>query len=133
MFRFNKIYFIISVGFLFIEILIGVYMHDQIIRPYGGDFLIVIMLYCMGRAFLNLRVILVAFSVLLFSYFIEWTQYLKLANWLHLPRHSLGRILIGDYFAWTDIICYTLGILTVLIIERIINQKSEFVLDNSSR
>jgi hypothetical protein len=103
---------------LFIEILIGVYAHDNFIRPYAGDFLVVILLYCIIRTILNLPVVWVAVSVLLFSCFVEWTQFIKLADRLQLPRHSLARILLGDYFTWTDIGCYSCGIITVLAIEK---------------
>ena len=104
---------------LLIEIIIGAFMHDRFIRPYAGDFLVVILLYCFVRAFFNLRAIPVAAGVILFSYFIEWTQYLKLADYLQLSHHSLSRILLGDYFSWTDMLCYTAGILTVMVFERI--------------
>ena len=70
------------------------------------------------RAFFNLRAIPVAAGVLMFSYFIEWTQYLKLADYLQLGHHSLSRVLLGDYFSWTDMLCYTAGILAVMVFER---------------
>jgi hypothetical protein len=119
MFRFNRNHFLISLVLLLIEIMIGAFMHDRFIRPYAGDFLVVILLYCFVRAWFNLRVIPVALSVLLFSYFVEWTQYLKLADDLHLRHHCLARILLGDYFSWVDMLCYTAGILTVIAFERI--------------
>jgi hypothetical protein len=117
--RFKRNYFLISLALLLIEIMIGAFMHDRFIRPYAGDFLVVILLYCFVRAFFNFQVIPVAIGVLLFSYFIEWTKYLKLADHLKLSHYSLSRILLGDYFSWTDILCYTAGILTVMVFERI--------------
>jgi hypothetical protein len=93
-------------------------MHDQFIRPYGGDFLAVILLYCIIRTFFNIPQWQVAGFVLLFSYVIEWLQYMKLADRLRLRPHSISRVLLGDYFTWTDILTYTLGILTVLAIEK---------------
>ncbi|MBB5638747.1 glucan phosphoethanolaminetransferase (alkaline phosphatase superfamily) [Pedobacter cryoconitis] len=53
MFRFNKYYFGFTLLLLSIEILIARYAHDQIIRPYAGDFLIVIFLYCLVMSFFN--------------------------------------------------------------------------------
>ena len=94
-------------------------MHDRYIRPYGGDFLAVILLYCMIRTFLNIPPRPVAGFVLLFSYFIEWLQYMKLADHLQLRPHSVSRILLGDYFTWTDILTYTLGIATMLVMEKV--------------
>ena len=104
---------------LIIELFIASFMHDRYIRPYGGDFLAVILLYCMIRSLFKLPPWPVAGYVLLFSYFIEWLQYMKLADRLQLRAHSIARMLLGDYFTWTDMLSYTLGIATVLIIEKV--------------
>ncbi len=117
MMQFNRKYFFISLGLLIVEILIGSYMHDRFIRPYAGDFLVVILLYCMIRACYNHRAFPVALVVLLFSYLVEWTQYLKLADYFHVRHGSLAGILLGNYFSWTDMLCYTLGISVVLVLE----------------
>ena len=108
----------ISLLLLIIEIFIASKMHDRYIRPYGGDFLAVIFLYCIVKTFLNLPPWPVAGCVLLFSYFIEWLQYINLADPLQLGPHSVARILLGDYFTWTDILTYTLGIFAVLVFEK---------------
>jgi len=57
-------------------------------------------------------------AVLLFAYLIETLQYFKLADLLGLKPHSIPRIMLGDYFTWTDILSYTLGIATVIVLER---------------
>lgn len=120
MFRFHAGYFLLSILLLGIEIFIGVCMQDPVIRPYGGDFLVVILLYCLVRSFLNAPVMLTAVSVLLFSYVVEISQYFRLADHLGLKGHSLGRILLGSYFSWTDMLVYTLGIICVTGLERTI-------------
>lgn len=68
LFTFNRKYFIWSILLLCIEIYIGAYVRDAWIRPYGGDFLVVILLYCLLRSFLNISVIVAAISVLIFSF-----------------------------------------------------------------
>lgn len=117
MFRFHVFYFLLSMALLGLEVFIGGYMHDSIIRPYGGDFLVVILLYCLIRSFWDLPVVLTAVSVLLFSYLVETSQYFRLADHLGFKRPSLARILLGSYFTWTDILSYTLGILPVVGVE----------------
>lgn len=116
--RFSLRYFFLSLLILGVEILIGAYMHDPIIRPYGGDFLVVILLYCMVRTVLDTPLLPTALAVLLFAYLIETLQYFKLADRLGLKAHSLSRMMLGDYFTWTDILSYTLGITCVIILER---------------
>jgi hypothetical protein len=126
-FRFSKIYFLLFILLAVLEIAIGLYAHDDFIRPYGGDFLVVILLYCFIRGFLNVSVFSTALPVLLFAYFIETCQYFKLADGLGLRYGSLARTLLGDYFSWVDILSYTLGIGLVLgieILQRKLNAKA---------
>jgi hypothetical protein len=119
MFQFNMSCFLLSIVLLGLEIFIGARVHDSIIRPYGGDFLVVILLYCLVRSFWALPVLHTAISVLLFSYLIEISQYFRLADRLGFKGRSLARLILGSYFTWTDIIAYTLGILTVVGLERL--------------
>ena len=124
MLRFNARYFLLSLLLLGIEIFIAACLHDDFVRPYVGDFLVVILLYCLVRSFLNTHVLATGLAVLLFACFIETLQYFRLADRLHLPYHSVPRIILGDYFTWTDILCYTLGIASVLILEKSRNTKT---------
>jgi hypothetical protein len=128
MFRFHIIYFLLSIALLALEIFIGARLHDRIIRPYGGDFLVVILLYCLVRSFWNLPVFTTAISVLLFSYLVEISQYFRLADHLGFKGPSLMRVLLGSYFTWTDILSYTLGILTVVGAEAVIRRDGKRVL-----
>lgn len=117
MFRFNFRYFLLTLLLLGVEIFIAACMHDAVIRPYGGDVLVVILLYCLIRSFWVLPVLPLALGVLLFSYLEEMGQYFHLADRLGFTRPSLMRVLIGTYFTWTDILSYTLGIGLVLTAE----------------
>jgi len=80
-------------------------------------FLVVILIYCFVKSFLNTPVIATALAVLLFSYAIETLQYFHLVDILGLEKSTVARIIIGTSFAWTDLLAYTLGILLILIIE----------------
>lgn len=117
---FNKSYFVFATLLFVIEILIALYVHDQIIRPYVGDILVVILIYCSVKAFLNTPVLPTALSVLAFSFTIEGLQYLKIVNLLGLQHSKLARTVIGTSFAWADILSYIIGILLVLLFEKII-------------
>jgi len=119
MFRFNIRYFLLTILLFLTEVLIGRYMDDAIIRPYGGDFLVVILIYCFVRTFFDTPVLRTAIGVLLFSYFIEITQYFHLVNLLGLQDCKIARIVMGTYFSFVDMLAYTLGILLVLIIEKL--------------
>ncbi len=117
LFQFHKKYFLFALLLFLTEVFIAIYLHDAIIRPYGGDFLVVILIYCFVKSFLNAPVKITALVVLLFSYLIETLQYFHLVDLLGLGKSTIARIVIGTSFAWTDLLAYTLGILLVLIIE----------------
>ncbi|RYE21901.1 MAG: DUF2809 domain-containing protein [Sphingobacteriaceae bacterium] len=117
MFSFHKNYFFWTLILFFVEVFIGACMHDALIRPYGGDFLVVILLYCLVKSFTNFRVRTAAIGVLLFSYLVETLQYFHIVNLLGLEQSRIACIIIGTSFAWSDLLAYTLGILVVLTAE----------------
>jgi len=116
--RFNKTYFLLAVLLFVIEVLIALYMHDRIIRPYIGDLLVVILLYCFVRAFVSISPVKIVIGVLLFSYLIEVLQYLKLVKLLGLQHSRIANVVIGNLFKWMDLVAYTVGIIIVLAVEK---------------
>jgi Protein of unknown function (DUF2809) len=118
--KFNRVYFILSVLLFGIEILIAKFAHDQFIRPYVGDLLVVILIYCFIKSFLNTPVLITALSVLLFSYTVEILQYFHTVERLGLQKSKFARIIIGTSFEWIDIVAYNLGIIFVLCFEKIV-------------
>lgn len=101
-----------------IEVLIALYVHDMIIRPYFGDVLVVILIYCFIKSFLKLPVLPTTLFVLLFSFGIEFLQYLNIVEKLGLQNSKIARTVIGTSFAWIDLVCYTVGILIILAAEK---------------
>lgn len=118
MFTFNKKYFLIAVFLFIVEVLIALYVKDAIIRPYVGDFLVVILLYCMVRSVFDVPVIKIAIGVLLFAYLIEWLQYMNVIRWLGLQDNKTANIIIGNRFEWIDMLAYTLGVICVVLVGR---------------
>ena len=119
MFTINKQYLIATILLFTIELFIGFYVHDAIIRPFIGDLLVVILLYCFLKSICNISVTKATIYVLLFAYFIEIMQGLRLVELIGLGSNKLARILIGTTFSWTDMVCYTIGIAIVIIAERL--------------
>jgi hypothetical protein len=118
MFTFDKKYFFLTIILFVIEVLIAVFVRDSFVRPYVGDYLVVILIYCAVRTILKASVRKVALGVLLFSFLIEILQYFQIVNRLGLENNIIARTVIGYGFEWVDFIAYTLGILTVLCFER---------------
>ena len=128
-FRFR--YFILAIIIFFTEVFIALFIHDGIIRPYIGDFLVVILIYCFIRSFFNFPVLSIAVFVLLFSYAVETLQYFNIIERLGPQNYKLARIIIGTSFAWADILAYTLGTGFVLLIEKIITVKRRNIICES--
>lgn len=116
-FRFDKKSFLIAVVIFIIEVLIALYITDNFIRPYVGDVLVVILIYYFVKAFVNIGIWPLAIATLLFSYLIETLQYFQFVKLIGLGNNKLANIVIGNYFAWEDIMAYTIGITIVVFIE----------------
>lgn len=116
MFTFNKKFFFLTLLLFITEVLIALYVRDRFVRPYVGDYLVVILIYCFVRTFLKAAVLPVAIGVLLFAYLIETLQYFRLVDRLGLQHNVIAKTVIGYGFSWIDMLAYTLGIITILMI-----------------
>ena len=116
-FTFNKTYLFLAILIFVIEIYIGMYVKDGFVRPYLGDFLVVILIYCFLKSFWKETPIKVAIYVLLFSFIVEFLQYFKIVEILGLQENKLASIIIGTSFALEDLLAYFSGIVVVLVIE----------------
>ena len=117
MFHIRKNYLIVTLLLFVVEILIALYAHDRIIRPYGGDFLVVILLYCMISSITDFGVKITATAILLFSCLIEILQHYHIVKLLGLQNSKIANVVLGTSFEWTDMLAYTLGIIFVVIFE----------------
>ncbi len=118
-FRFNRWYFLLAVLLFVTEVLIAAYLRDDFIRTYAGDFLVVILIYCFVRSFIQAPAVPVALAVLAFSYLVEGLQYLNMVEHLGLGHSRIANIVLGNYFTWADILAYTLGTGFVILVEKI--------------
>ena len=67
--------------------------------------------------FINGNKFKIAMTVLMFSFGVEFLQYLNLITILELQNSDLAAAILGTSFAIEDLVCYLLGILSILIIE----------------
>lgn len=106
--KFDLKSFIIFLIIFFVEVLIAKFVDDSFIRPYGGDILVVILMYYFCKAFIDTKSIYLVMGVVLFAYLVEIGQYFKLVEILGIENKIL-RIVIGSSFSWGDMLCYTIG------------------------
>ena len=118
MFKFDKKSFCIAIIIFIIEVLIALYIHDQIIRPFVGDILVVIFIYYFIKAFLRIQPIYIAIFTLLFSFFVEILQYFNFVELIGLGHNKAARIIIGTSFSWIDLLCYFIGFILLFIFDK---------------
>lgn len=118
MFRVNFFYFLLAALLVGLDLLVINHLHDAVIRPYGGDFIWGIFLYCLVRSFFNVKVGPTVLGVFVFCCFEEVLQYFHFADWLGFTRPSLVRTLIGTTFSWLEILIYGLGLGLVFLLEK---------------
>ncbi len=119
--KFNLKYFLAFIFLLLLEIIIA--QTSGFIRHTFGDFLVVILLFYLVKAFFNLSNKTVAVSVLIFAYIVEFLQLTPLLEFLGLENNRLAVIVFGATFSIGDLVAYTLGIVTVLLLEKFLTCK----------
>ncbi len=118
MLTFNKNYFGFAILIFSIEVLIALYVNDSFVRPYLGDVLVVILIYCFLKSFLKLPVLTAAIFVLVFSFAIEFLQFLNIVEKLRLEKSKIARTVLGTSFSWIDLLTYVAGIAIVIAVEK---------------
>ncbi len=126
-------YLIGFLSLLIIEILIANYINDDFIRPYLGDFLVVILIYCFLMLVSKITVIKGLIIVLIFSFTIEFIQLIDITSVLGYQPPKLVILILGSSFSLWDLLAYTLGILFAGGLEFLItaNRKSKARIMNS--
>ncbi len=117
MFKFDRQYFQITLVLLTVEIFIAIFIKDRFIRPFVGDVLVVILLYCAIKSLLRIAAVKVAATVLVLSFTVEILQSFHLVDRLGLRGNQIVAIAIGSTFDGMDLVAYTTGIAIVLVLE----------------
>ncbi len=116
--RLNLKYLYTAVVLLVMEVLIALFVRDAFVRPYVGDFLVVILLHYLVRAFTPWKWTWVAIGVLGFAYMMELGQYLEVRKVLGFEKREWIGVMMGTRFEWEDMLAYTLGLGAVALLER---------------
>lgn len=109
MMHFNPRYFCLTILLFLIEVFIAIFFNDQFIRPFIGDVLVVILIYCFIRAFWKVRVNVAIASIFIFACTVELLQYFSLVDRLGLRSNKLLSTILGTTFDWNDLLAYAIG------------------------
>lgn len=112
----NKTYLKISILLFIIEVIIALFINDQFVRPLFGDYLASILLFYLMATFIRISENRIAVYALLTSYIIELLQYIQILKLVKMNKIKIVTILFVTSFSWIDILAYTLGILTVVVL-----------------
>ena len=106
----------------------------EIISLYSGDILWALMVFLLFAFLFNKKSTIFIISLaIIFSYSIEISQ-LYHAPWIDSIRNTtLGGLILGFGFLWSDLVCYTIGIIIGIIIDIIINKTNIKVINNEER
>ena len=113
----KKIYATIFCVLLLIEIFIGLFVHDNFIRPYIGDCLVTILICCLCRMVIPKGVRALPVYVFIFAALVEVGQYFNVVKLLGLESNTFLSTVIGTTFSWLDLLCYGAGCLVFFVTE----------------
>ena len=96
--------------FLLIEVLIALFVHDDFIRPYIGDVLVVVVIYCFAKIFLPNAKMWLPVAIFIFAALVETLQYFNIVELLGVEDNTFLSTLIGATF---DVLLFYLILLVV--------------------
>jgi len=98
--KLNKTYLIITIFLFITEVLIAIYLKRGFIRHTFGDFLVVILLYAFFKSFIPNNL-----------------QLVNILEIFNLQNNHFIKLILGSTFQISDLVAYSLGIITVIFIE----------------
>lgn len=116
--KLSRNYMVATAIILSIEIFIALYVNDQFVRPFLGDTLAVILVYCFIKIIIRDRVLMVAALSLCIAFLIEILQATNFIEFIGLEDNKLARIVMGTSFSWGDILAYIAGAVLIIIFDR---------------
>ncbi len=104
-------YFILLILLIAVETLIALTQHGNWLRYYGGDVIVVWVVYCLVQSLLGGKNnhYIVHVGVLIFAFLVEFLQLINIVELIGLGEIEFFRILIGTSFAVEDLFSYAAG------------------------
>lgn len=106
----------------------------KIIELYSGDILWALMVFLIIAFIFNKKSTIFIISwAIIFSYSIEISQLYHSPLIDAIRNTTLGGLILGFGFLWSDLVCYTIGIIIGIIIDIMINKTNIKVMGNAER
>jgi uncharacterized protein DUF2809 len=110
-------YALAALAIFAIEVMIALFVRDAFIRPYIGDVLAVILVYCALRAVTRLNLAAAIAVTLGIAAAIELAQLFNLLDATGLRSNRIAAIVLGGSFDWLDLAAYAAGAAIAIAVE----------------
>lgn len=111
-------YALLAGAVFLIEVAIASWWRDGFVRPYLGDVLAVILVYLVLRAGTRLDQVGAAGVAFAVAVAIELGQLIHVLDALGLADNRLARVVLGGVFDPADLLCYLVGAILALVLDR---------------
>ena len=120
----RRLVYLLAFALLFaVEVLIALFVHDNFVRPFVGDVLVVVLIVLFIRIFVPDGVCLLPLYVLLFAAAVEFLQLADPVRLLGIEGCPFLRIAIGSTFDPLDLLAYALGALVCFLGEWLVRKR----------
>ncbi len=89
------------------EVCIALFVHDRFVRPYLGDVLAVVTVYCGARIVFPQRFVWLSAAVMMLAVGVELLQLTDFSSLF--GEGSFMAVLLGSTFDLHDLLCYAIG------------------------
>lgn len=115
--KFSYAYLLATLAVLLLEIIIALYVRDPFIRPYVGDTLAVILVYCFFKIGIRSHKLSLTILALCIAFCIEGLQATNFIEMIGLEDNAFAKVILGTSFSWGDMLAYIAGALLIFIFE----------------
>jgi hypothetical protein len=116
--RISRGYGAAALAVLAVEVVIALCVRDAFVRPYVGDMLAVVLLYCAVLSVLELPRAHVAAGALGVALLVELAQAFQLVERLGLADVAFARVVLGTYCDVHDVVAYAAALPLLALAER---------------
>lgn len=121
--RLHRGYALAAVTLFAIEVVIALYVRDRFVRPYLGDVLAVLLVYCGLRAVTRVGIAPAATMAFGIAVLVELGQLIGILDLLGWRGSALARTILGTGFDWKDIGAYAVGAGIAVAIEMLVARR----------
>jgi len=109
---------------LAVELFIALLVDDAVVRPFVGDSLAVMLVYCGLRATFRMRACAAVLAALAIASAIEVGQLFGLLDLLGLRASPVARVVLGTGFDPLDFLAYAAGAICAVTVEHVLSRRA---------